>query len=107
MGEIRSLKKSSLIQSPKEKSGDLSGYSIHLADAASDSYEREFNLSLASRGQEFLNDLDEALVKIESGNYGRCELCNYKISEERLKAVPYAKLCLKCQQRQEKKRGRG
>lgn len=103
-GEVASLQRDSLSQSPREQSGDLSGYSIHLADAASDSYDREFTISLASREQQVLNDVNAALAKISAGEYGICELCEHPIDETRLAAVPYARLCLQCKDRQEKSR---
>jgi len=102
MGEVNALQKGTLNQSLKEQSGDLSGYAIHLADSASDSYDRDFTLTLASREQNVLNDIDAALAKMESGEYGCCEHCGHPIDEARLDAVPYARLCLQCKERQEK-----
>lgn len=103
-GQVASLERDSLSASPREQSGDLSGYSIHLADTASDSYDREFTLSLASREQQILNDVHAALAKMGTDEYGICELCAHPIDETRLAAVPYARLCLPCKERQEKSR---
>lgn len=105
-GELGYLEGNVLNQSPREQSGDLSGYAIHIADAASDSYERDFNLALASKEQNILNDISAALTKMESGEYGACENCGEPIGEDRLNAVPYARFCLPCQERQEKSRAR-
>ena len=101
VGEVSSLERESLNRSPRDLAGDLSGYSIHLADAASDSYERDVSLSLASHEQDLLKRIDRALLKIDEGTYGRCELCGCGISPARLDAVPYAELCLTCKQREE------
>ncbi|MBN1871277.1 MAG: TraR/DksA C4-type zinc finger protein [Candidatus Omnitrophica bacterium] len=90
-------------QSQREASGDLSGYSLHMADMASDNYEREFSLNLASGERETLIQIDEALKRIEDKGYGKCLSCDRRISKRRLTAVPHAKLCLKCQQKEEKK----
>ena len=90
-------------QSQREASGDLSGYSLHMADMASDNYEREFSLNLASGERETLLQIDEALKRIEDKVFGKCLSCNRKISKRRLTAVPHAKLCLKCQQKEETK----
>lgn len=103
-GQVANLQRDSLNQSPRDQSGDLSGYSIHLADAASDSYDREFTISMASREQEILNDVQAAIAKLGTGEYGCCELCSKPIDETRLAAVPYARLCLACKERQENPR---
>jgi DnaK suppressor protein len=102
LSEVNAMQKGALSQSLKEKSGDLSGYAIHLADSASDSYDRDLTLTLASREQNVLNDINAALEKIESGEYGCCEQCAHLIDEARLDAVPYARLCLQCKEHQEK-----
>lgn len=90
--------------SQKEASGDLSGYSLHMADMASDNYEREFSLNLASGERETLLEIDEALKRIGEKAYGKCLSCEKKISKKRLSAVPQAKLCLKCKQKEEEKK---
>lgn len=102
LSEVSNLERDTLSRSLKDQSGDLSGYSLHIADAASDSYDREFKLSLASMEQNTLNDINAALDKLESGEYGICEGCDHPIDEARLEAVPYARLCLRCKERQEK-----
>ena len=89
-------------KSLKEASGDLSGYSYHIADMASDSYDREFSLNIASAEQEIVYEIDEALKRIGEGKYGKCVECNKKIPTRRLKALPYAKLCIQCQSEEEK-----
>lgn len=103
-GKVASLQRDSLSQSPREQSGDLSGYSIHQADTASDSYDREIALSIASREQELLNDVETALAKMQAGDYGTCELCSSPIDETRLQALPYARLCRQCKEHQENSR---
>ena len=100
-GEIESLKSDSNPEQ-KELAGRSSGYAYHLADLASDSYNRELNLNLASDEEKILYQIDRALRKIEKGDYGKCENCGKKINEERLKTIPYAQLCIRCQEREEK-----
>jgi RNA polymerase-binding protein DksA len=90
-------------QSQREAAGDLSGYSIHMADMASDNYDREFLLNLASGERETLLEIDEALKRIGEKSYGKCLSCGKKISKRRLSAVPHAKLCIKCKKQEEKK----
>ena len=90
------------MKSQKEASGDLSGYSYHMADMASDSYDRELSLNIASEEQEIIYEIDEALKRIEEGKYGKCLSCNKRIPVKRLTAVPYAKYCIQCQSKEEK-----
>ena len=91
-------------QSQKEAAGDLSGYSLHMADMASDNFEREFSLNLASGERETLLEIDEAFKRIDEKTYGKCLACGKKIGKKRLSAVPYAKLCLKCKTQEEAKK---
>ena len=99
--EIKHIAKENL-KSQKEASGDLSGYSHHMADMASDSYDRELSLNIASGEQEIIYEIDEALKRIKEGKYGKCLLCDKRIPVRRLKAVPYAKHCIQCQSKEEK-----
>ena len=102
-GDINHITKESL-KSQKESSGDLSGYSLHMADMASDSYDREFNLNIASEEQEIIYEIDEALKRIDDGRFGLCLICDKKIPQKRLSAVPYAKYCIQCKSKEEKKK---
>ena len=88
--------------SQRDAAGDLSAYSLHMADMATDNYDREFSLGLADNEQKILNRINAALEKIEENTFGSCEACEKKISKVRLKAVPYAELCVPCQEKQEK-----
>ena len=101
---IEHIAKDNLKTSQRDAAGDLSAYSLHMADVASDNYDREFQLSLADNEQKLLNRINEALERIDEGTFGLCELCEKKIAQARLKAVPYAELCVPCQEKQEKKR---
>lgn len=103
VGNLKNLEGNNLNKSQKELSGDLSGYSTHMADAASDSYDREFALNIASKEGSILYDIDYALKRIDDKTYGICEICEKEISVARLNAVPYAKLCVKCQEKEERK----
>ena len=100
--EINHISSDTLKQSQKEASGDISGYTLHMADVATDNYDREFSLGLASNERDILCRIDAAIQKIKDGSFGFCEDCDKPISKTRLKAVPYAKLCIKCQEAKEK-----
>jgi DnaK suppressor protein len=54
-------------------------------------------LTLASRQSQLLEEIDEALGRIEDGTYGQCSRCGKPLDEERLKAMPTAKYDVKCQ----------
>lgn len=103
LDEIKHISEDTLKKSQKEAAGDISGYTYHMADVASDTYDREFSLGLVSNERESLYELDDALKKIEEGTFGICEECKSLITKTRLKAVPYARLCLRCQEKKEKK----
>ena len=101
---IEHIAKDNLKTSQRDAAGDLSAYSLHMADVASDNYEREFSLGLADTEQKLLNRINTALEKIDASTFGACELCEKKIAKTRLKIVPYAELCVPCQEKQEKKK---
>ncbi|MDP2941606.1 MAG: TraR/DksA family transcriptional regulator, partial [Candidatus Omnitrophota bacterium] len=93
LDDIKHISDDTLKKSQKEASGDISGYTYHMADVATDTYDREFSLGLASNERQFLYELDDAMKKIDDGAFGICENCKSPISKNRLKAVPYARLC--------------
>lgn len=100
---IQHIAEDALKTSQRDAAGDLSAYSLHMADMATDNYDREFALNLADNEQKIVHRIDQALEKIDNGTFGDCESCGKKISKVRLKAVPYAELCVPCQEKQEKK----
>lgn len=102
VGDIKHISEDTLKKSQKDASGDISGYTYHMADVATDTYDREFSLGLASNEQKALYELDDALKRIEEGIFGICEECKCVMTKTRLKAVPYARLCVKCQEKRER-----
>ena len=100
-GEIAFLSENALSYSQRDSAGDLSGYSMHMADAGTDSFQRDVDLGLVSREQSILRKIDEALQMIEKGTYGKCQQCAKPIKESRLKAIPFARLCIACQEKEE------
>ena len=105
-GDLQHLEGDSLNTTQRDASGDLSGYSFHMADMATDNFDREFTLGLASNEQQLLNLIDTAIRKIDDASYGDCETCKKSISVKRLLAMPYAPLCIKCQELEEKQKRR-
>ena|SRR3989338_480688 len=87
-------------------SGDVAGHVQHIADVATDLYDKEFSMGLASKDREILQKIEKALRRIEDGSYGFCLATGKPISQERLKAIPYVEYCLKYQEELENKKGR-
>lgn len=100
------MKKNALGATVKDASGDLSTYSYHMADQGTDSMEREKSFYFASKSGRFLYHLDQALLRIDRNEYGKCQECGKDISPERLEAVPHARLCIKCKEEEEQRESR-
>ncbi len=66
-------------------------------DIASDERDREINLLLGDRERKKLEHVDDALHRIEAGEYGECEECGGEIAAGRLEAMPFSRLCVTCQ----------
>ncbi|MGC6423777.1 MAG: TraR/DksA family transcriptional regulator [Lentimonas sp.] len=94
-----------LKHSSREES-DISGYGNHQADAATDTFDRDFALSLVSSEQDALNEIEEAIQRIKNGSYGVCEVTGKAIPKDRLKAVPFARFSVEGQAEYEKNKRR-
>ncbi len=103
--EIRSIAQDTS-KSPRDASGDLSAYTVHMADMAADTFEREMSMNIVSNEQEVLYQIDDALKRLDDGSFGICQQCNKPITMSRLKAVPYASMCIACQRSKEQKHKR-
>ncbi len=88
----------------KEDSGDLSGYSQHLADAGTDTADRDFALSLISNEQETLKEIADAIERMKRQTYGVCEITQKAIPHARLMAVPFTRYSLEGQKELERNR---
>jgi len=78
------------------QANDNYGYSNHLADGGSSTFEVEKDLALARNAQAMLEDVERALARMDDGTYGICERCGKEIPRERLEAFPQATLCVPC-----------
>lgn len=96
-GEVENLRKAGLAQT-----GDGP---MDTADEASSSYEKLVSLGVGEAERIIIKSIDEALERIKTGEYGLCVECGGKISEARLKALPYADKCVECKS-EEESRGR-
>lgn len=104
--ELGLLKKSGLNSTVKEASGEISSYSTHMADQGTDSFEREKTFQLVSKSGRFLHHIDEALRRIKDKTYGKCQECGKEISTARLEAVPHARFCITCKEKEELRKTR-
>jgi len=105
MGSFSRLEDSALSKSRREASGDLSNIPIHMADQGTDTYEQDLTLGLIENEGEEIQEINDALERIEDKTYGVCEQCRKAISGNRLKVVPHTRLCIKCKEKEESDRG--
>lgn len=101
VGQIDHIKENDIHESSKDASGDHSAYSFHMADQGTDNMEREKNFFYVQRDGYLLQDIEEALARIENGTFGQCIECGEVIQRPRLEAMPYANLCLDCKSKEE------
>lgn len=82
---------------------DLSSYSFHMADQGTDAMEREKVFLFASKEGRYLYRVEEALRRLykDPDGFGTCQSCETEIPFDRLDALPHARYCLSCKQREE------
>jgi RNA polymerase-binding transcription factor DksA len=95
-----------LKRSAKDDAGDLSAYGQHMADAGTDTFDRDFALSMVASEQEALSEIDAAIKRIHDGTYGTCEVTAKPIAKERLLAVPFTRYSAEAQKDLERNRHR-
>ena len=79
------------------------GADDHLADIASNTYDRELDSTLEESEELHLGNIEAALKRIEAGTYGICENCGKPINMERLEAMPWVTLCIDCKRLAERR----
>jgi RNA polymerase-binding transcription factor len=72
-----------------------------LADRAANSYTKEFLFHQSDDNRRILQLIQEALERVDSGTYGLCVACQERIQQKRLEAVPWARHCIECQEKQD------
>ena len=107
MGEMGHLESTVLKVNPRDAAGELSGYSYHMADAGTDSMEREKAFDIASKEGRLLLEIDDALRRVYNGTYGICEASGKPIARSRLEALPWARLSIDEQEKLEKEQRSG
>jgi len=95
-------------ESSQDNDGDLSSYSFHMADQGTDAMEREKAFLFASQEGRFLWHIDEALRRLYRApdTFGKCHNCGNDIAFERLDALPHARYCIQCKQREGDAKGK-
>jgi DnaK suppressor protein len=79
------------------------GYGNHMADDATEVFEQTKSLALRRNLERMLGQVEDALRRSKEGTYGLCEQCGARIDPARLRVLPYATLCLGCQQHRERR----
>ena len=77
-------------------------FGTHMADAGTDSYDRDFALGVLSSEQDAVYEIEEALQRIRAGNYGLCELTGRRIELARLEAIPWTRFSAEAEQQMER-----
>ncbi len=75
---------------------------VDLADKAANSYTKEFLFGQTNTERTLLRLIDEVLKRMKDGTFGECANCEKEIQQKRLEAVPWAKYCVECQEKQER-----
>jgi len=98
MQTILKLEDNGLSSAMSSTTGELSAYDNHPADLGSETFERSKDLGIKDNERVLLNNVEQALKKIDRGTYGRCDHCGGMIATDRLEALPWATQCMECQQ---------
>ncbi|MCJ7693309.1 MAG: TraR/DksA family transcriptional regulator [Sedimentisphaerales bacterium] len=94
VGNVNEMSDEALKKSRLDASGDLSSMPIHMADIGTDNFEQEFTLGLMDSERKLLDEIDDALQRIEEKKYGICEGTGKTIPKARLEAQPWARYCV-------------
>ena len=95
-GDLDQMTDEALKRNQPDSSGNLSNMPLHMADVGTENYDQEFTLGLIENEQETLEQINDALVRITNGTFGRCEECDAPIAKPRLQALPYTRVCIEC-----------
>ena len=95
-GDMSELEEEVLHAVGGAESGGLSDVPVHPADLGTDNFEESLSLDLLENQDRILDEVNDALARIDEGTFGRCENCGQEISIQRLSALPYARYCVAC-----------
>lgn len=100
-GDLDQMTDEALRRTQSEASGNLSNVPLHMADVGTENYDQEFTLGLIENEQATLEQVQDALARVEKGTFGRCQECQEPIAKARLQALPFAKHCIVCARKME------
>jgi RNA polymerase-binding protein DksA len=100
--QLSTIEDQSFATTQSDLSGDV-GVDDESADAGTATFEREKELSIEQNVRDLIAKIERALKRIDNGTFGVCELCGKQIEKARLKALPYADLCIKDAQAQSRR----
>jgi DnaK suppressor protein len=91
--QLEEIETSTFSQAQSEMTGEMA-FDDEYADAGTATFERERDLSLENNIRDLLQKIEKAIARMDEGTYGICERCDKPIEKARLKALPYASLCI-------------
>ena len=95
-GDLDQLTDEALHRNGAESSGNLSNMPLHMADVGTENYDQEFDLGLIENQQVTLDQIHDALARVDDGTFGLCVECSEPIAKPRLQAIPYTPHCIEC-----------
>ena len=104
LDEMRKQEKNGFTERRAGSGNNSSGYATHMADIGTDTNDMEFMGNILSSEQKILFEIDEALLRIDEGAYGKCSDCNRVINKKRLEILPYARYCKRHEEARENPR---
>ena len=100
-GDLDQMTDEALRGNGRDSTGNLSNLPLHMADVGTENYDQEFTLGLIENEQLTLEQIQEALTRIDRGTFGKCQDCGSPIAKPRLQALPYTPYCIDCARRME------
>jgi YteA family regulatory protein len=95
---IELMKENKTGEQDKYSNNELSSYDNHPGDLGSELFLTELNLALRVHEEHLVKDIHDAISRIDKGTYGKCAFCGEDIGNERLEVIPYARVCIECEQ---------
>lgn len=101
-GTIQLMRENKTVEQSENSPDELSNYDNHPAELGTEVFQMTMNNALLVHEENLLKEIHDALERVEDGSFGDCELCGETIAPERLEALPYARLCIQCEEHKPK-----